>query len=177
MIIMLFGVSNVGKTTAGRELARLLRYEFKDLDEEVRRRKGVTTEEFVSQGTIYDRDKYRGKVLSELAASEKNTVIAVTPMSNTRFFKKLLSEDGIIAVELQDTAENIFERLVFSDENDVVYHDDEYKNAHKSWYLSEIRKDQQWYGNKYKAIEQKYHMNGETPEETAQGLIDMMNLR
>jgi len=66
---------------------------------------------------------------------------------------------------------------VFSDENDVVYHDDEYKNAHKSWYLSEIRKDQQWYGNKYKAIEQKYHMNGETPEETAQGLIDMLNLR
>jgi len=52
MKILLFGVSIVGKTTVGRELARQLGYDFIDLDEEIRRRKGVTNAGFVAQGTI-----------------------------------------------------------------------------------------------------------------------------
>lgn len=176
MKILLFGVSNVGKTTVGRELARQLGYEFIDLDEEIRRRKGITNSEFVAQGTIQERDKYRGEVLTELTSSPANLVIAVTPMSYLRSLRKIFEKDEVIAVELQDTAKNIFDRLVFSDDDDVVYHDDEYKNAHKQYYLSEIRKDQQWYGSKFKAIEHKYQMNGESPEETARGLIRMLNL-
>lgn len=176
MKILLFGVSNVGKTIAGRELARQLEYDFIDLDEEIRRRKGVTNAEFVAQGTIQDRDKYRGEVLTELTSSPKDLIIAVTPMSYLRSLRKIFEKDEVIAVELQDTAENIFERLVFSDDNDVAYHDDDYKNTHKRYYLSEIRKDLQWYGDKYKNIEYKYYMSGETPEETAQGLIRMLNL-
>ena len=47
--------------------------------------------------------------------------------------------DDILAIELCDTAENIFSRLVFSDENDVIYTDDLYKNEHKDHYLKEIQ--------------------------------------
>ena len=47
--------------------------------------------------------------------------------------------DDIIAIELCDTAENIFSGLVFSDENDVIYTDDLYKNEHKDHYLKEIQ--------------------------------------
>lgn len=39
------------------------------------------------------------------------------------------------------TPENIFKRLVFSDENDVIYKDDDYKNAHKDHYLADIQED------------------------------------
>lgn len=47
--------------------------------------------------------------------------------------------DEILAIELCDTAENIFSRLVFSDENDVIYTDDLYKNEHKDHYLREVQ--------------------------------------
>lgn len=47
--------------------------------------------------------------------------------------------DDILAIELCDTAENIFSELVFSDENDVIYTDDLYKNEHKDHYMREIQ--------------------------------------
>lgn len=37
MIILLFGISNVGKTETGKLLAKRLGYDFKDLDEEVKK--------------------------------------------------------------------------------------------------------------------------------------------
>ena len=60
--------------------------------------------------------------------------------------------DDVLAIELNDTAENIFSRLVFSDENDVIYRDDLYKNEHKDHYLREIQSDLDWYGKIYKSI-------------------------
>lgn len=38
MIIMLFGISNVGKTVTGEMLAKKLNYSFLDLDEEIKKR-------------------------------------------------------------------------------------------------------------------------------------------
>ena len=60
--------------------------------------------------------------------------------------------DDILAIELCDTAENIFSRLVFSDENNVIYTDDLYKNEHKDHYLREIQDDLDWYGKIYQSI-------------------------
>jgi shikimate kinase len=37
MVIMLFGISNVGKTVTGEKLAEKLKYTFLDLDEEKKR--------------------------------------------------------------------------------------------------------------------------------------------
>ena len=42
---------------------------------------------------------------------------------------------------LIDTPENIFDRLVFSDENDNIYMDDKYKNQRKDYYLNDIQED------------------------------------
>ena len=61
MTIYLFGVSNVGKTTTGRLLAKVLDYIFYDLDEEVKQYFGVTLEEFVNTGTLRERDRKRGE--------------------------------------------------------------------------------------------------------------------
>ena len=49
-------------------------------------------------------------------------------------------------IELYDTPENIFSRLVFSDENDEIYTDDNYKNANKDYYMKDIQADLGWYG-------------------------------
>lgn len=156
MNIFLLGVSNVGKSTAGELLAQSLGIDFYDLDDEVKKNLGITLEEFVSIGTLYSRDMVRSKILWSLAMLESDKVIAVTPMSYTQFVEPLLTAGNAVSIELIDSAENIFDRLVFSDENDRIYKDDAYKNARKGHYLSEIRKDLEWYGSVYKNISEPF---------------------
>ena len=48
MKILLFGVSNVGKSTVGKLLAERLGFDFVDLDEEIKKRMEISLEEFVN---------------------------------------------------------------------------------------------------------------------------------
>lgn len=171
MNILLFGVSNVGKTSAGKILANTLGYLLHDVDEEVKVRNRTSLEDFVNNGTLEDHDKMRGKIIRDLVNLDKNIVIAVTPMSYLNYVKDSLDKDCVFPIELRDTAKNIFDRLVFSDEQDNLYHDDDYKNAHKKYYLGEIQKDINWYGKIYFNIEHKYDMNNESPDNVVDGII------
>ena len=123
MNILLFGVTNVGKTTIGRILAKELQYNFYDLDEVIQKKFSVTQEKFVKTGTLEQRDEIRGKIIGEILQAETTSVIAITPMSFSQYFKDFLNLDNVLAIELIDSAENLFDRLVFSDENDVIYKD------------------------------------------------------
>ena len=170
-MILLFGVSNVGKTTAGTLLAEKLEVPFFDLDTEVKKYFEITLEQFVNSGTLEDRDRKRGMVLEEILKDGKSKVVAVTPISYPQYIRRSLRKKGVLAVELRDSPENIFNRLVFSDENDEIYTDEGYKEKNRIPLIREIRKDLEWYGSVYKIIPEKYDMNGETPEETANGLF------
>lgn len=177
MNILLFGVTNVGKTTTGQIMADILEIEFYDIDEVIKKKYNTTLEEFVKTGTLEERDEKRGRVLRALLKKEANKVIAVTPMSYPEYFEKYTRRSDVIAIELRDTVENIFERLVFSDENDVIYRDDEYKNARKNHYMREIAEDLIWYGGVYRNIANKYDINNEEPSVVAKALIERFNLR
>ena len=118
MNILLFGVTNVGKTTTGQIMADILEIEFYDVDEEIKKKYNTTLEEFVKTGTLEERD-----------------------------------------------------------ENDVIYRDDEYKNARKSHYMREIAEDLIWYGNVYKNIKNKYDINNGEPDIVAKALIEDFNLK
>lgn len=171
MTILLFGVSNIGKTVTGELLAQKLKYDFYDLDEEIKKLYNTTLEIFVSTGTLQERDKKRCRLLRSLVKKAGNKVIAVTPLSYAGPIIPIISSPDVFSVELLDSPENIFERLVFSDENDVIYHDDDYKNKHKSHYLNEIKKDIHWYGSVYSNIHNKFYMAGRTPQEVVDTLI------
>ncbi len=82
-----------------------------------------------------------------------------------------ISSGDSLAIELRDSPEHIFDRLVFSDENDRIYKDDAYKNRHRAAYLSEIRKDIAWYGRMYSDINNKFDMKGNPPETVADQLV------
>lgn len=176
MKILLFGVSNVGKTTVGKILAEKLQINFYDLDDEIKKCYNITLEEFVNVGTIKERDKKRGRIISNLVNDESDKVIAISPMSNRIYFEDLLMNEQVVAIELRDSVGNIFERLVFSDENDQIYKDDDYKNAHKDYYLKDIRDDFEWYGKVYSNIKNKYDINNDSPESVADGLIAKFDL-
>ena len=155
MNILLFGISNVGKTTIGGILAQKLGYVFFDLDEEVKKRHHITLEQFVNTVWPYERDQIRGEIIGSILCLCKDTVLAVTPMYYTRFFSKYLNREDVMAIELQDTPENIFNRLVFSDQNDHVY---------------------KYYRKPFMKLENKFSIDGTSPEVAAERLIEHYSL-
>lgn len=173
MKILLFGVSNVGKTTTGKLLAERLGFKFYDLDDEIKKYYGITLEEFVNTGRLRERDHKRGIIIKRIIKEAENIVFAITPITYIENFKGRMMADDILQIELFDTPENIFSRLVFSDENDNIYFDDEYKNRHKDHYLKEIQDDLVWYGNVYSelGIKNRFFMNNELPEKVVDRMV------
>ena len=147
MKILLFGVSTVGKTTLGTMLAKRLGYSFYDLDEEVKKEFHTTLEEFVHMENLRWRDQKRGRIIKRILSICDNMVFAISPISYTDNFRTRVIAEDVLPIVIADTPENIFERLVFSDENDKIYIDDVYKNMHKEYYLKDIQADIEWYGS------------------------------
>lgn len=176
MNILLFGVSNVGKSVTGELLASRLNYQFYDLDEAVKNELGITLETFVSSGTLQERDLIRCSIINSLVLTPSDKVIAITPLTYIAPILHLFSKKDILAIELLDSAENIFDRLVFSDENDNLYKDDEYKNKYKGYYLNDIRKDLEWYGSIYSIIKHKFDMDGKNTSDVTEALIEKYHL-
>ncbi|MBR0417775.1 MAG: deoxynucleoside kinase [Erysipelotrichaceae bacterium] len=180
MKILLFGVSNVGKTTVGKLLADRLGFRFYDLDEEVKRYMNMTLEEFVHTGSLRWRDGKRGRVIKKLIRKKEDMVFAVSPVSYTESFKmQIESGEDLLLIELYDTPENIFDRLVFSDENDNIYKDDEYKNKRRNYYLKEIQEDLNWYGRVYAdlGVENRVFINNDLPMKTVDRIIAEYGLK
>ena len=179
MTIMIFGVSNVGKTTVGKILADKLSYRFYDMDEEVKNRwEYHSLEDFVHTGTLEERDEFRGKVLQELMEDTADKVITITPISYPEYVIESIKRPDVLRIELIDTVENIFSRLVFSDENDVVYKDDEYRYHHKDYYMREIVEDQKWYGSVNEQFDvKKMNMDGTDAETVAEKIVEKFKLK
>ena len=173
MKILLFGISNVGKTTIGTILAKELEYSFYDLDEEVKKEFQMTLEEFVHTENLRWRDPKRGRIIKKIISKEENMVFVISPISYTDNFGKRITEDDILSIELVDTPANIFDRLVFSDIDDTIYKDDDYKNQRRDYYMSDIKADLEWYGNVYFkiGIKNRFEINNDSPKTAVKRLI------
>ena len=173
MKILLFGISNVGKTTIGTMLAKQLGYSYYDLDEEIKKEFQMTLEEFVHTENLRWRDQKRGQIIRKILAHEENMVFVISPISYTDNFGKRIIEDDILPIELVDTPANIFDRLVFSNTDDTIYKDDDYKNQHRYYYMADIQADLEWYGRVYSqiGITNKFEINNEPPEIAVKRLI------
>lgn len=176
MVILLFGITNVGKTVTGKKLAEKLQYSFLDLDEEIKKRLHTTLEKFMHDYPYsYERGKIKGEILGALIDEYKeNIVIAVSPIYYESIFNSLLDLEQVIAIELQDSEEHIFQRLVFSDEEDNVYKDDIYKNLHKDYYIKDIHKDIVYARKIFKKIKNKYFINNQSVDQVVDDLIIMI---
>ncbi|MDD7739389.1 MAG: hypothetical protein PUJ62_04865 [Lachnospiraceae bacterium] len=107
-------------------------------------------EEFVHMENRRWRDQKRGRIIKKILSKEENIVFVISPISYTDNFRTRIVAEDALPIVLVDTPENIFEHLVFSDENDEIYTDDVYKNAHKEYYLKDIQADIEWYGSVFK---------------------------
>ena len=176
MVILLFGVTNVGKTVTGQKLAEKLEYSFIDMDEEIKKRFQTTLEKFMQDNPFsYERGKIKGGILRDLINKNKNDmVIAVSPIYYARFFNPLIDLEQVIAIELQDLKEHIFERLIFSDEHDNIYKDDEYKEKHRDYYIKDIHQDIVFVRRIFNKIKNKYFINNRPVDQVVDELILMI---
>ena len=171
MKILLFGITNVGKSTIGKFLSEKLNYEFDDLDEEIKRRYGKIDAFMNKYPWTYERHKERGKILSDIVNKyDDNVVIAVSSIFYVRCFSKLLEDENILAIELQDKPENILKRLVYADEDDNVFPLEITTEKERKYYLSEIKKDITFFKRTYAKITNKFDMNGEDQETVTERL-------
>ena len=106
MKILLFGVSNVGKTKIGTMLAKQLGYSYYDLDEEIKKEFQMTLEEFVHTENLRWRDQKRGRIIKKILAQEEDMVFVISPISYTDNFSKRIIKDDILPIQLVDTPAN-----------------------------------------------------------------------
>ena len=94
-------------------------------------------------------------------------------------FQLTLDLEHVIAIELQDSEEHIFERMVFSDENDNIYKDEAYKKEHKDYYIHDIHedivyKDIVYTRRIFKKIENKYFINNRSVDQVVGELMALI---
>ena len=133
MKILLFGVSQVGKSTVARAIAKKLNYRCVDLDNYIIDNYG-SVEEFQK---IYSNSKERYKektnMLIALCRKMDNIVISVSPIYSIIEHQRIIDElPETFKFNLVASPNIIFERVGYYDERGILLPDsDDYKKAHK----------------------------------------------
>ncbi|MFQ6791874.1 MAG: shikimate kinase [Thomasclavelia sp.] len=175
MNILLFGVENVGKKSIGKKLAQLLNYDFYDLSQEIKKESNQTLENYCN--SFVDDYKYHSakiKLLNSLIKKSVNSIIAVSPINYQELLTPYINNENILPIVLKDTPEHIFDRIVFYDENDEPFKDEEYKNKHKQHYLDEILQDIYDYSHIYENIPSAFFIDNHPIEECANVLYKLI---
>lgn len=163
MIIYLVGISCIGKTTIGKLLADKIDYSFYDLDVEIQDYYKKPIERI--QDECLSMNGYREKaslVLDKLLSKNIDSVIAGTPsglkFSYLQVYKRHKDKE-LISICLNDSFENVLDRLTFydKDSNPITEKLDESK---KKRYLKEIRADYNFFKDSYKRADFQINIDG-----------------
>lgn len=136
MKLLILGVSNVGKTTIGRELSKRLNCKFYDIDDEIIKIYGsIDTFQEVCPND-YDRFDEKEEIMLDIINKEKEDfIMAVSPIFSTSVVENILSTNTT-SIEIIDTPKAIYDRLILDCEDAL-----EYKEKHKEHYMQEIKLD------------------------------------
>ncbi len=162
MRVYLTGVSCVGKTAIGRELASLRSTPFFDLDAEVESYFGVSIERLQNRFlTVHSFRNEAAKALSALLSRPASTsaVIALPPSGLMGGYWRVVKLSPGMTVALTDTPENILARISFYD-LDSKPMEKELTDEEKRWYLREIKKDITYFGKTYTRADYRVYIAG-----------------
>ena len=168
MKLLIWGISNVGKTTIGKKLAQKINYKFYDIDDEIIKMYGsidLFQEEFPNDENRFDIKELI--MLNIIENGEKNFIMAVSPI-----FSKIIVEELLMtnteSIEIIDTPEAIYDRLIIEGEDAL-----EYKEKHKEHYMREIKWDQVASYNEFKNIS-KVDISNQNIKEAVQTVYDYL---
>jgi len=170
MIIAIFGIVCVGKTTIGKLIANELQYEFYDLDMEMKRFYNDTILN-IQRGCFADEyDSKKAAVLKDvLSKCGKNSVIAMSPIYYTIKYKKMFKDHNVLSIVLRDSPENIALRLTETDDNDEHI---ERENIDMKEDIKAVKYFISRYKKAFERIELKYDINGKSAEDSAFEIIE-----
>lgn len=168
--VLFFGSSNIGKSVTGERLAKRLSWDYEDIDERLRTDYHIRPAVFIRNYSRPQRDEIRTKLVRErieqARKEQKPVVIAVPPITYMHGMDEILKADDVFAADLIDREENIFDRLVFTDDDDRPLPDaDAYKMKHRTYYMHEIREDQKFFHEIYEEVMPTFDMDGRNPEQ------------
>lgn len=176
MIIYLVGISCVGKTTIGKMLAQNIGFTFFDLDEEIQKYYKKPIERI--QHECFSMTEYRKKgniVLDDLLSSNIHSVISGTPsglkFSYLQVYKKHKRNKDLYSIFINDSFENILDRLTFydKDSNPITELMDESK---KKRYLKKIKADYNYFKDSYNRADFKIDIKNVCLEDIPKMVID-----
>ena len=168
MKLLIWGVSNIGKTTIGKELSKKLNCKFYDVDDEIIDIYGSIDNFQEMFPNDYDRfDEKEELIMNIIDTENKDFIMAVSPIFSSSVVDKLLDTDTI-SIEIIDTPEAIYDRLILEGDDAL-----EYKERHKEHYMQEIKWDQVASFNEFKDIP-KVHVDNQTINEAVETVFDYL---
>lgn len=178
MIILLTGVSCVGKSTIGRRFAEDVGFQFFDLDVEIERFYGKTISR-LQQETITPHS-WRAKgapVLKKILDENrlKDTAVAMPPSGLMDPYLRLIKKSKAMVVVLTDEPENILKRITFFDIDSKPMNKKLNTKEKKHW-LSEIKKDITYYKRSYSRAHFQLDIAGLEVGQAATALKDLFGL-
>lgn len=162
MRVYLTGVSCVGKTAIGRDLASLRSTPFFDLDAEVESYFGTSIERL--QNRFLTGHSFRNEAAKALSAllsrpTSTSAVIALPPGGLMGGYWRVVKMSPGKTVALTDTPENILARISFYDVDSKPI-EKELTDEEKRLYLREIKKDITYFGKTYTRADYRVHIAG-----------------
>ena len=174
MKILLWGIPCVGNDEVGKLLAKKLNYKYFDHNFIIKDNYGTIDKFNASYPFPYSKFLEKEKIAMDIINSNDNFVMSMSIMYYKRIVDRIIKSD-CISIEIVDNLENIYDRILFYDENDEVIPDSkEYRDAHRKHYLKEIESDMKISFKEYKNIP-KFKLNGQKFEEVIDELVDYIN--
>lgn len=168
MKLLIWGVSNIGKTTIGKELSKKLNCKFYDVDDEIIDIYGSIDNFQEIFPNDYDRFYEKEELMMNIIDTEnKDFIMAVSPIFSSSVVEELLDTDTI-SIEIIDTPEAIYNRLILEGDDAL-----EYKERHKEHYMQEIKWDQVASFNEFKDIP-KVHVDNQTINEAVETVFNYL---
>ena len=174
MRIYIVGVSCVGKSAIGEELAKKLGYEFIDFDWEVEGRMGehisaIKNRHFSEYG-YRDEVKY---ILEDILEEYKDNIVIAMPPSGMfgQYLKILKKNPDVLTITLKDKSKNILERLVFYDDESKIIEEDVVTDSNREAYYEDIKDDFEYFYATHRKTKMKFNINGMNIEQSSEELL------
>ena len=120
MKILLCGISCVGKTTTGEQVARLLWSNFKDLDYELAQQEDATLIEVQKRCKDFEAYSVKGaKLLDKVLKEEtkKSLVLSLPAHGMTEPFLRVIRKHDVVTFFLKDDSKAVVDRMLFMDKD------------------------------------------------------------
>ena len=179
MIIYIVGLSCVGKTTVGRMLAEKINYSFFDLDEEIQNYYQKPIERIQDECLTMNGYREKGSiVLDKLFSENIDSVISGTPSglkySYLKIYKRHKGKE-LLSICLNDSFENILDRLTFydKDSNPIT---DQLDESKKMRYLNEIRADFNYFKDSYQRADSQINIKDVELKKIPDMIIELIGI-